>query len=260
MVTNRDGFVIAIRSAFLKKGNKQRFSLIGLIFFSVGLLIISKINIPINNYLKITLNEIVYRASFIISIPEKKIQDTSSKIKDHLNVYNDYLLVKEELKIIQSKKELRAHGTSQVNINETRMNNQSKDNISKDISDSKIELKNIQDDIAKKIEINQELEEKIKKNQPFFSDSENQKKKIDEELNQRKNELEVLKKRLGEMKKNDTKNNEGDDSKNVVEAASQIIATTNKRLQDTTKELEVVRQLLDKERKAHNETKKKSQS
>ena len=163
-------------------------------------------------------------------------------------------------KIIQSKKELRAHVTSQVNTNETRMNNQSKDSISKDISDSKIELKNIQDDIAKKIEINKELEEKIKKNQPFISDSENQKKKIDEELNQRKNELEVLKKRLGEMKKTDIKNNEGDDSKNVVVAASQIIATTNKRLQDTTKELEVVRQLLDKERKAHNETKKKSQS
>ena len=46
----------------------------------------------------------------------------------------------------------------------------------------------------------------------------------------------------------------------MVVAASQLIATTNKRLQDTTKELEVVRQLLDKERKAHNETKKKSQS
>ena len=163
-------------------------------------------------------------------------------------------------KIIQSKKELRALGTSQVNTNETRVNNQITDDISKDISDSKIELKNIQNDIAKKIEINKELEEKIKKSQPFFSDSENQKKKIDEELIQRKNELEVLKKRLGEMKKNDIKNNEGGDSKNVVQAASQIIATTNKRLQDTTKELEVIRQLLDKERKAHNETKKKSQS
>ena len=38
------------------------------------------------------------------------------------------------------------------------------------------------------------------------------------------------------------------------------IRDRNKRLQDTTKELEVVRQLLDKERKAHNEIKKKSQS
>jgi len=104
MAASRDDFIIAIRSAFLKKGNKQRFSLIGLIFFSVVLLILSKINLPITNYLKITLNEIVYRASFIVSVPEKKIQDASGLIKEHLEVYNDYLLVKEELKVIQKKK------------------------------------------------------------------------------------------------------------------------------------------------------------
>jgi len=104
MAASRDDFIIAIRSAFLKKGNKQRFSLIGLIFFSIGLLIISKINLPVTNYLKISLNEIVYRTSFIISVPEKKIQDISGKIKDHLNVYNEYLLVKDELKAIQRKK------------------------------------------------------------------------------------------------------------------------------------------------------------
>ena len=104
MAASRDDFIIAIRSAFLKKGNKQRFSLIGLIFFSVGLLIVSKINLPVTNYLKITLNEIVYRASFIVSVPEKKFQDVSSLIKEHLEVYDDYLLVKEELKAIQTKK------------------------------------------------------------------------------------------------------------------------------------------------------------
>jgi len=104
MATSRDDFVIAIRSAFLKKGNKQRFSLIGLIFFSIGLLFLSKINLPVTNYLKITLNEIVYRSSFIISVPEKKIQDLNNKIKDHYNVYNDYLLIKEKLNQLQSKK------------------------------------------------------------------------------------------------------------------------------------------------------------
>ena len=104
MAASRDDFIIAIRSAFLKKGNKQRFSLIGLIFFSIGLLILSKINLPVTNYLKITLNEIVYRTSFIVSVPEKKIQGVSSKIIDHLNVYNDYLSVKEKIKILQSKK------------------------------------------------------------------------------------------------------------------------------------------------------------
>ena len=104
MATSRDDFVIAIRSAFLKKGNQQRFSLIGLIFFSVGLLILSKINLPFTNYLKITLNEIVYRTSFIVSVPEKKILDLSDKIQDHYNVYNDYVLVKEKIKTLESKK------------------------------------------------------------------------------------------------------------------------------------------------------------
>ena len=72
MATSRDDFVIAIRSAFLKTANKQRFSLIGLIFFSIGLIIFSKINLPFANYLNIGLNEVVYRSSFIVSFPEKK--------------------------------------------------------------------------------------------------------------------------------------------------------------------------------------------
>jgi len=104
MATSRDDFVIAIRSAFLRKGNKQRFSLIGLIFFSIGLLILSKFNLPVTNYLKIVLNEIVYRSSFIVSVPEKKIQNFSNKVKDHYSVYNKYLLVKEKLNLLQSKK------------------------------------------------------------------------------------------------------------------------------------------------------------
>ena len=104
MAASRDDFVIAIRSAFIKKGNKQRFSLIGLMFFSLCLLILSKINLPFTNYLKITLNEIVYRASFIISVPEKKIQNFSNKISDHYNVYNDYVLVREKIKILESQK------------------------------------------------------------------------------------------------------------------------------------------------------------
>jgi hypothetical protein len=166
-------------------------------------------------------------------------------------------------KIIQSKKELRSNviPKSDSETNDLlKSKNQDIDKISKEISDSKITLRNIQDDITKNKEMNEELEQKIKKNTPFFSDSENQKKKIDEELEQRTKELEVLKKRLGEMKKTDIKNQGNDDSKSVVEAASQIVATTNKRLQDTMKELDVIRQLLDKERKAHTETKKKLQN
>jgi len=163
-------------------------------------------------------------------------------------------------KIIQSKKELRSitiHESDSNTNDLLKSKNRDIDKISKEISDSKIKLRNIQDDITKNKEMNEELEQRINENKPFFSDSETQKKKIDEELEQRRKELEVLEKRIGEMKKVDNKNQNGEDSKSVVEAASQIVSTTNKRLQDTMKELDVTRQLLDKERKAHTETKKK---
>jgi len=166
-------------------------------------------------------------------------------------------------KIIQSKKELRSITIpeSDSNTNDLlKSKNQDIDRISKEISDSKIKLRNIQDDITKNKEMNEELEQRINQNKPFFSNSETQKKKIDEELEQRRKELEVLKKKIGEIKKTDIKNQNADDSKSVVEAASQIVATTNKRLQDTMKELDIIRQLLDKERKAHTETKKKLQN
>ena len=84
-------------------------------------------------------------------------------------------------KIIQSKKELHSNiipkSDSETN-NLLKSKNQDIDKISKEISDSKITLRNIQDDITKNKEMNEELEQKIKKNTLFFSDSENQKKKI----------------------------------------------------------------------------------
>ena len=104
MAAGRDDFVIAIRSAFLKKGTKQRFSLIVLIFFSVVLIIFSKINLPGINYLKISLNEIVYRSSFIVSIPEKKIKEFGIRIKEHYVLYNEYKSVKEKLTKLESEK------------------------------------------------------------------------------------------------------------------------------------------------------------
>ena len=104
MATSRDDFVIAIRSAFLKKGNQQRFSLIGLIFFSIGLIFLSKINFTAINYLKISLNEIVYRSSFIVSIPEKKIQGLTKVIQNHYSVYRDYNETKKKIIQLESEK------------------------------------------------------------------------------------------------------------------------------------------------------------
>ena len=103
MATSRDDFVIAIRSAFLKKGNKQRFSLVALIIFSVVLIVLSRINFPAINYLKIGLNEVVYRVSFIVSLPEQQLNRSLISINNHLNLYNDHDQLKEKFKSLRGK-------------------------------------------------------------------------------------------------------------------------------------------------------------
>ena len=72
MASGRDDFIIAVRSAFLKKSNKQQFSLLALILFSIFLIFLSNLNFVGIKYVKMTINEFTYRLSAVISYPEKK--------------------------------------------------------------------------------------------------------------------------------------------------------------------------------------------
>ena len=98
MVKSRDDFVIALRSAFLKKNVKQKFSLLTLIITSLIILIFSNLNLKIINILEKGLQDIVYRSSLIVSIPEKKFNEYYIKAKDHLNLYD---LKKEEENLLE---------------------------------------------------------------------------------------------------------------------------------------------------------------
>ena len=104
MEPSRDDFIIAIRSAFLKRGTKQRFSLFVLLFSSIFLIVLGKFNFTAINYLKITINEVVYRTSFVASIPEKYITYSYRAIEEHIKLYKDYNFQKEELKKLKSEK------------------------------------------------------------------------------------------------------------------------------------------------------------
>ena len=103
MERSRDDFVIAIRSAFLKKGTQQRFSLLGLIFFSIIFLILGSLNFKVVNYAKLFINEIVYRSSFIVSAPENFIKDNYQVVQNHLNLYKKNEENKSELKSLRAK-------------------------------------------------------------------------------------------------------------------------------------------------------------
>ncbi len=91
MAESRDDFVIAIRSAFLKKSNKQKFSLLTLIILSIIIIILGSFNFKLIQYSKLGIKEVIYRLTYITSIPENYIKETYLKISDHINFYNKYL-------------------------------------------------------------------------------------------------------------------------------------------------------------------------
>ena len=99
---SRDDFIIAIRSAFLKKGNKQRFSLIFLIILSLIFLALGRINFKPINYVKIAIKETVYRSSFVVSIPENYLKKTYQIVQSHFVIYNDYFEIKPEIKKLKA--------------------------------------------------------------------------------------------------------------------------------------------------------------
>ena len=90
MVKGRDDFVIALRSAFFKKKDKQKFSLISLIVLSIVIIVLSNFNFKPIQLVKLGINEVIYRSSYISSIPENKIKEVISKFKLHLELYKNH--------------------------------------------------------------------------------------------------------------------------------------------------------------------------
>ena len=103
MQPSRDDFVIAIRSAFLKKENKQKFSLVALILLTIIILTLGKFNFKGVEYLKISLKEVAYRSSFIVSVPENLFKDFYQKTKTHFSIYDENIELKKDLKKQLSK-------------------------------------------------------------------------------------------------------------------------------------------------------------
>ncbi len=103
MAESRDDFIIAIRSAFLKKSTKQKFSLLTLVFFSIFIIVLSNFNLKAISVTKSIIKEIVYRSSFIVSIPENFIKSSYLNLNEYTNYYKEYKSTKEELDQLKSE-------------------------------------------------------------------------------------------------------------------------------------------------------------
>tara|TARA_B100000902_G_scaffold391649_1_gene442660 strand:+ start:8 stop:856 length:849 start_codon:yes stop_codon:yes gene_type:complete len=104
MAESRDDFVIAVRSAFLKKSNKQKFSLLTLILLSLIIIILGSLNFKIIQYTKIGINEFVYRFTYISSIPENYIIKSYFRVSEHLNLYERFKKNEAILKDLKEEK------------------------------------------------------------------------------------------------------------------------------------------------------------
>tara|TARA_A100000164_G_scaffold237497_1_gene210914 strand:+ start:6 stop:1241 length:1236 start_codon:yes stop_codon:yes gene_type:complete len=102
MASSRDDFIIAIRSAFLRKSTQQKFSLLTLVFTSIFIIVLSNLDFKAVRYLKIGINELVYRSSFLVSIPENFIKDTFIEVSDYTTFFNDYKKKRVELSNLKS--------------------------------------------------------------------------------------------------------------------------------------------------------------
>ena len=102
--SSRDDFIIAIRSAFLKKENKQKFSLSALIILTLSILILGKYDFKVINYAKLSLKEIAYRSTFIFSTPENVIKNGFIATKNHFFVYEENKILKQKVKDLEIRK------------------------------------------------------------------------------------------------------------------------------------------------------------
>ncbi len=103
MSTSRDDFGIAIRSALLQRGAKQKFSLFVLILLSLSIFVLDISELKPIKILRSLLNDGVYRISAISSSPIK----FSGTVKDffitHIFVYKENRKLKTELEKLKNK-------------------------------------------------------------------------------------------------------------------------------------------------------------
>ena len=104
MDTRRDDIGIVIRSAFLKRGTQQRFSLFVLIIFSIILIYVETIKSKPFDYLRSFIKDAIYRGSVIVSSPAKGIKFFSNSLAEHLRVFEENVRLKEENKELKEKK------------------------------------------------------------------------------------------------------------------------------------------------------------
>tara|TARA_B100001123_G_scaffold362149_1_gene419109 strand:+ start:214 stop:1050 length:837 start_codon:yes stop_codon:yes gene_type:complete len=88
--TGRDDFIIAIRSAFLKKGTRQKFSLFTLLIISILVLSLEYFKSgPVDKLRSIT-KDIIFKSSYVVSRPFIVLNEKYHLFQEHINMYENF--------------------------------------------------------------------------------------------------------------------------------------------------------------------------
>ena len=68
------------------------------------IIILSNLNFKLIQDIRIGINEVIYRSSYFVSIPENKLREFKIKLSEHLTLYDDYQNIKKELEDLKQNK------------------------------------------------------------------------------------------------------------------------------------------------------------
>ncbi len=103
MDTSRDDVGISIRSAFLRKGTQQRFSLFILVIFSILLIFLETIEAKPLNKIRSFIKDVVYRTAVVVNYPTKIFSGSYNIMEDHFSLYKDYNDLKKENEVLKNE-------------------------------------------------------------------------------------------------------------------------------------------------------------
>ncbi len=116
MSSSRDDFSIAIRSALLQKGTRQKFSIFFLICLSILIFFLDSFPNKAMDISRSIINDLIYRISSVATSPMRFVDYSSKRIIYHFEIYDENKILKEELKKLRSK-ELRVEYLQAQNKN-----------------------------------------------------------------------------------------------------------------------------------------------
>ena len=103
MSSSRDDFGIAIRSALLKKGARQKFSLVFLLILAIIIFLLDAYQFKAIKFTKVLINDGIYRLTNISTAPFKLLPKLNDKINETAFAMKENKALKAELENLKNK-------------------------------------------------------------------------------------------------------------------------------------------------------------